>query len=109
MWLLAFFLIVILMFLVIFAILGDTLNKPFAWGGLATIFGTIYAWILTSWWNFVDFILIPAWNTITLEIVPGVYEFGAVIFVMGVSFYILMMLRTAYISWTRDGVLTLSA
>lgn len=109
MWLLAFFLIVILMFLVVFAIIGDTLKKPFAWGGLATIFGTIYAWILNSWLNLVTFVLEPAWATLTLKIVPGVFEFGTVIFVIGVSFYIFMMSRTAYISWTRDGAFKLAA
>lgn len=109
MWFFIFFLIVIMMFLVVFAIIGDTIKAPFSWGSLALLFGSAYAWIIDSYWNFNDFILVPAWQTITFEIVPGVYEFGAVIFVIGIFIYIISMARTAYVSWTREGLITLSA
>jgi len=108
-WLYMFLLIVLLMFLGMFAIIGDTAIRPWRWGSLATIFGLMYAWMLLAWGNFVLYIWEPAWEIIMAKRPVDVYGIGAVILVTGLSFYVLMMLRTAIVSWSRDGIVTLSA
>lgn len=108
-WLYIFVLMVILMMLGMFAVIGDTAIRPLRWGSLATITGLMYSWILISWSNFVLYIWEPAWNVIMAKEIVTVFGIGAVIFVVGLIFYILMMIRTAIVSWSRDGIITLSA
>jgi len=104
-----FVLLIILMVLGVFAIIGNTNEKPWPWGGLTLIFGLLYAWLLITWTNFVLFIWIPAWETFTTKRTPGTYEIGAVILLLGMGFYIIMMVRTAYVSWTKEGIIRLAA
>jgi hypothetical protein len=92
------------MFLGLFAIIGDTAVRPLRWGALATTLTIVYTWLLLSWQNFVELIWIPAWNTIMAKEPVTVFGLGAVIFVVGILFYVLMMIRTALISWSRDGI-----
>lgn len=103
-----FLLLVILMALGVISIFGDTnltTWKSVKWGILATTLGSIWTWILIAWGNFVLFIWIPAWETIMAQRPIDVYEIGAVILVFGLIVYLLSMLRTAIISWTRDGII----
>jgi preprotein translocase subunit SecY len=110
MWFVIFVLAIILMFLGVFSIFGDTLQpkKGAGWGTLSIILAGIYTWLLTSWINFVTHIIEPAWETLQLERRAGVYELGAIILLIGLAFYILMMTRTAYISWYKKGIIELS-
>lgn len=106
---LIFALFIIMVVLALVALIGNTGQKPLTWATITLIFGTIHAWLLITWTNFVELIWEPAWEVVLGQRVFGFYEFSTFLLLFAMTFFVLMSFRTAVIMWNEEGRVKLQA
>ena len=100
---------VLLIFLVIgvvtlYVSIGTMLAKykPYGVASISALGGAIYTWFLETETNFTEYILVPAWDTLSGVREAGLYEVGAIVMLFGLIAVVLVAFFNAITTWTRD-------
>lgn len=98
------FFIVLLVIVILATSIGIMLGgaKQMSWGTIGGFTGMIYAFYIETKMNFSNYILVPAWESISGTRTPGIYEIGAIFLLISMSLVALIAFYNIIATWTKD-------